>query len=192
MDDTHFVDDFGNLKKRKDLSDWSAYEPWQFWGARYNWIECDQDLQDFDRICWRDNVHVQTAYGEAWHNGARFIIGEIRKIKDSKRGMLACIVVIHSEGMEPYDHGTEIYRHVRRLSKNGLYRAPRSDEGERWCKTDLHIRSGGLHDTETSRNGTRDRSGDKSGTDKKQPRPSSKFLNNASGLPRSGKPPTPK
>ena len=186
MDDTHYVDDFGNLKKRKDLADWSNYEPWQFWGARYNWIKCDHELQDFDRICWRDNVHTETAYGEAWHNGARFIIGEIRKIKDSKRGMLACIVIIHSEGMERYDPNTEIYRHVRQLSKNGLYRAPRSEEGKRWCKTDLQVAFHSPLITKTDRKGI---SG-KSGTDKMQNKPTSKFFNNYSCLPRKGKPPT--
>lgn len=188
MDDTHYVDDFGNLKKRTNLSDWSAYEPWLFWGARYNWIKCDHELQEFDRICWRDNVHIQTTYGEAWHNGARFIIGEVRKLKDSKRGLLACIVIIHSEGMESYDRNAEIYRNVRRLSQNGLYRAPRSDEGREWCKAKLseHSYDPRLPNTERKDQSTR------SGTDTVRPKPSSKFFNNASSLPRRGKPPTPK
>jgi len=135
MEDQYYVDDFGNLKKRQNLKDWTEYGPWQFWGHRYNWLKCEADLLEFDRIAWRDNVHIQTAYGEAWHNGARFIIGEVRKIKDSKRGMLACISVIYSEGMEPYDHNDEIYRHIASILKNGLYRAPRYDESGNWCKT---------------------------------------------------------
>ena len=38
MDEEFYVDDFGNLQKRQNLANWTDYEPWQFWGERYNWL----------------------------------------------------------------------------------------------------------------------------------------------------------
>lgn len=131
--DEYYVDDFGNLKKRRNLKNWQDYAPWQFWQPRYNWIKCDDEFEAFDRICWRDDVYETTSFGQSLHEGARFVIGEIRKLKNSKQGMVAAIVVIHAEDLDPYPHNAEIYRSLHRILKNGAYRAPRHEEG-RWLK----------------------------------------------------------
>ena len=134
MGDDYYVDDFGNIVKREDLSDWTDYPPWQFWESRFNWIKCEDDLEPFDRIAWRDNVRIQSNDSEIWYNGARFVIGEVRKLKHSTKGLLVCITVLHSEGKDAYGNGDQIYRHIKSIFRNGAYRAPREDESNTWEK----------------------------------------------------------
>lgn len=190
MDDTHYVDDFGNIIKRANLADWTEYDPWLYWEPRYNWIKCEDDLQEFDRVAWRDNVHSQTHYGESWHDGARFVIGEVRKLKDSKSGMLACMVVLHSEGMEAYETNIEIYRNVRQIFKNGLYRAPREDESDNWAKPQAPDWPRNAYPSSSE---PVNRTSSTSGSGKHENKPKSRFLDGSKPTkPPRGTPPKPR
>jgi len=121
MDD-YYIDNWGEIKFKKNLSDWSDFEPWQYWQTQFEWIESKNDISIQDVIAFRDDLIINNRDGSrTYKDGVRFNICRVANIKDSK----AYLEVIHSEGEEPYDNEERICRALKRLSKYGVQRWPR-------------------------------------------------------------------
>jgi hypothetical protein len=121
MDD-YYIDNWGELKPKINLSNWSDFEPWQFWQTQFEWIECEDDLQEQDIIAFRDDViHNHDDGSRTFRDGVRFNISRVANIKDDK----AFLEIIHSEGEEPFEKDEHIYRSLKWLGRYGIQRWPR-------------------------------------------------------------------
>lgn len=122
MDDDYYIDNWGELQHKENLSDWSEFEPWQFWQTQFEWIECDNDLAEQDVIAFRDDLIINNRDdSRTFKNGVRFNICRVAGINDSK----AYLEVIHSEGEEPFEQEEHIYRSLKWLGRYGIQRWPR-------------------------------------------------------------------
>lgn len=121
MDD-YYIDNWDELKTKTNLSDWSDFEPWQYWRTQFEWIDCNAEIEKQDVVAFRDDVIINNLDGSrTFKNGVRFNICRVANIKDGK----AYLEVIHSEGEEPYDNEAHIYRSLKWLSRYGVQRWPR-------------------------------------------------------------------
>lgn len=119
----YYVDLWGEVCKKIDLSDWSDFEPWEYWQNEFEWRACGTDIQEQDMIGFRDNVCVERPNGEdTYHRGVRFIIARVARI-DGDRIYLE---VAHSEGEEPIDPSSKIRRRMQWLTQFGVVRWPRN------------------------------------------------------------------
>ena len=121
MDD-YYIDNWGELKPKKNLSDWSDFDPWQYWQTQFEWIDCKNEIAEQDVIAFRDDVIINHHDGSrTFKDGVLFNICRVANIKDSK----AYLEIIHSEGEEPYEKEEHIYRSLKWLSRYGIQRWPR-------------------------------------------------------------------
>tara|TARA_R110000823_G_scaffold198080_4_gene329177 strand:- start:20293 stop:20868 length:576 start_codon:yes stop_codon:yes gene_type:complete len=121
MDD-YYIDDWGEVQHKENLSDWSDFEPWQFWQTQFEWIDCDDDLKEQDVIAFRDDVIINHRDGSrTFKDGVRFNICRIANIKNEK----AYLEVIHSEGEAAFENEERIYRSLKWLGRYGVQRWPR-------------------------------------------------------------------
>lgn len=121
MDDW-YIDNWGEIKPKKNLSDWSDFEPWQYWKTQFEWIDCNSEIAKHDVIAFRDDVITGHRDGSrTFKDGVRFNICRVANIKDGK----VYLEVIHSEGEEAYNNEEHIYRSMKWLSRYGVQRWPR-------------------------------------------------------------------
>lgn len=121
MDD-YYIDNWNELKPKKNLSDWSTFEPWLYWRTQFEWIDCNNEIAEQDVIAFRDDVIISHQDGSrTFKDGVRFNICRVANIKDGK----AYLEIIHSEGEEPYENEEHIYRSIKWLSRYGIQRWPR-------------------------------------------------------------------
>lgn len=121
MDD-YYIDNWGELQSKENLSDWDDFEPWKFWQTQFEWFECEGDLAEQDVIAFRDDVIINNRDGSrTFKDGVRFNICRVASIKDEK----AYLEVIHSEGEAPYENEEHIYRALKWLGRYGIQRWPR-------------------------------------------------------------------
>jgi len=118
---TGYTDPWGYEQKITDLSDWSEFEPWQYWSAQFEWIR-ETDIQEQDIVAFRDNVRYDMPDRSALYTKAsRFIIARIAGIVDND----VYLEVIHSEGENALFPEDKIRRGKGSLFQYGLYRWPR-------------------------------------------------------------------
>ena len=122
MDDDYYIDNWGEIQRKENLSDWGDFEPWQFWQTQFEWLDCEGDLAEQDVIAFRDDVIINNRDGSrTFKNGVRFNICRIANIKDNK----AYLEIIHSEGEAPFENEEHIYRSIKWLARYGVQRWPR-------------------------------------------------------------------
>ena len=121
MDD-YYVDDWGEIQKKTRLSDWSEFEPWEYWVTQYEWIDASAEIIEHDMIAFRDDVIQEFSDGSrSFKDGVRFIIARVANISEGK----AYLEIVHSEGEEAYSQNEHIYRSIKWLAKYGVQRWPR-------------------------------------------------------------------
>lgn len=121
MDD-YYIDNWGELQPKKNLSDWSDFEPWQYWQTQFEWIDCNNEIAEQDVIAFRDDVIINHHDGSrTFKDGVRFNICRVANIKDSK----VYLEIIHSEGEDAFEKEEHIYRSLKWLGRYGIQRWPR-------------------------------------------------------------------
>ena len=116
-----YTDDWGYEVEIKDYSDWSDFEPWQYWSAQFDW-QAETEVEEQDIIAFRDNVQQEQYDGSIlFHKAARFIIARVAKITQDD----FYLEVIQSEGKLALPPADKIKRKRSWVFKYGLYRWPR-------------------------------------------------------------------
>lgn len=117
-----YTDEWGYERVRADFSDWSDYEPWQYWSTQFEWKQ-ESTIQEQDIVAFRDNVRYELPdYSTLYKKAARFNIARVANIAENN----IYLEIIHSEGEAPFLTEERIKMGREWLFQYGLYRWPRS------------------------------------------------------------------